>query len=161
MVVSTKDLTAVRAHLEAMARGAAATEAATARAAYARPELRQGYVEPRDETERAVAGIWRSLLGLEKVGIDDNFFDLGGHSLLATQVMSRLRDALGVELPLDALFAAPTVAGLAAAVTAVPAAVQDDDDLAALLAEIEGMSAGEAEAAFQEEQRQMEQGIRT
>ncbi len=154
VVVSTKDLAAVRAHLEAMARGAASPEAATGRAAYARPELRQSYVEPRDETERTVAGIWRSLLGLERVGVDDNFFDLGGHSLLATQVMSRLRDALGVELPLDALFAAPTVAGLAAAVAGAPVAgvaTADDDDLAALLAEIEGMSASEANAAYQEE----------
>jgi amino acid adenylation domain-containing protein len=152
VMVSTKDPAAVRAHLEALARGGRAGngEAASARAAYARPDLRSVYVAPRDETERTVAEIWQSLLGLERVGVDDNFFDLGGHSLLATQVMSRLRDALGVDLPLDALFAAPTVAGMAAAVAGAPPA-DDGEDLDSLLREIEEMSVAEAEAAYLEE----------
>jgi amino acid adenylation domain-containing protein len=149
VIVSTKDPAAVRAHLEALARGGNG-EAATARAAYARPDLRSVYVAPRDEMERAVAGIWQGLLGLERVGVDDNFFDLGGHSLLATQLMSRLRDALGVDLPLDALFAAPTVAGMAAAVAGAPPA-DAGEDLDALLREIEEMSVAEAEAAYLEE----------
>ncbi|MGW2100130.1 amino acid adenylation domain-containing protein [Streptomyces olivaceoviridis] len=71
---------------------------------------------PRTPVERAIAAAWSEVLGTEVTGVDDNFFELGGHSLLATQVMSRLRDALGVEVPVRALFAAPTVAGLAAAV---------------------------------------------
>ncbi|MEO6191437.1 MAG: SDR family NAD(P)-dependent oxidoreductase, partial [Thermoanaerobaculia bacterium] len=146
VIVSTKDPAAVRAHLEALVRG----EAAGGRAAYARPDLRNAYVAPRDETERAVAEIWQGLLGLERVGVDDNFFDLGGHSLLATQVMSRLRDALGVDLPLDALFAAPTVAGMAAAAAGAPPA-DVGEDLDALLREIEEMSATEAEAVYLEE----------
>ena len=87
--------------------------AAPARAAHARPELRSAYEAPRDETEAAIAAIWQELLGIERVGVHDNFFDLGGHSLLATQVMSRVREALGVDLSLEALFEAPTVGGLA------------------------------------------------
>ncbi len=146
VIVSTKDPAAVRAHLEALVRGGAAG----GRAAYARPDLRSVYVAPRDETERAVAEIWQGLLGLERVGVDDNFFDLGGHSLLATQLMSRLRDTLGVDLPLDALFAAPTVAGMAAAVAGAPPA-EGGEDLDALLREIEEMSVAEAEAAYLEE----------
>ncbi|RKH54315.1 non-ribosomal peptide synthetase, partial [Corallococcus llansteffanensis] len=70
------------------------------------------HVPPRTETEERLAGLWRPLLGVVRVGATDSFFDLGGHSLLATQAISRIREAFGVELPLRALFDAPTVEGL-------------------------------------------------
>jgi amino acid adenylation domain-containing protein len=79
----------------------------------ARPELESAYIAPRTAIEEVVAGIWTQVLGLEQVGMRDRFFDLGGHSLLATQVISRLREAFQVEIPLRSLFESPTVAGLA------------------------------------------------
>ena len=71
---------------------------------------------PSSAIEELLHGIWSALLGREDFSVDENFFRLGGHSLLATQLLSRVRDAVQVELPLATLFTAPTVAGLASAV---------------------------------------------
>ncbi|HEX8423476.1 MAG TPA: condensation domain-containing protein, partial [Pyrinomonadaceae bacterium] len=73
-------------------------------------------VSPRTPAEQILASIWTDLLGVEQISVHDNFFELGGHSLLATQVVSRLREAFRVELPMRDLFEWPTVAGLAARV---------------------------------------------
>ncbi|HVR95631.1 MAG TPA: amino acid adenylation domain-containing protein, partial [Thermoanaerobaculia bacterium] len=80
------------------------------------PRAEAAYRAPRNPIETELAEVWAELLGAERVGVLDNFFDLGGHSLLATQVISRVRDRFGVELPVRALFEEPTVAGLAARV---------------------------------------------
>ncbi len=76
-------------------------------------ESHQAYVAPRTALERVLATYYAELLGVERVGIHDNFFDLGGHSLLATRLASRVRRTLKVDLPLRSLFDEPTVARLA------------------------------------------------
>ncbi|MQU76310.1 AMP-binding protein, partial [Sinorhizobium medicae] len=77
---------------------------------------RTAYEAPQGAVETALAGIWQELLGLERVGRHDNFFELGGHSLLAVQLLSRLPQAVGVELPLATLFARPMLGDLAASI---------------------------------------------
>jgi acyl-CoA synthetase (AMP-forming)/AMP-acid ligase II/acyl carrier protein len=77
------------------------------------------YVAPRNELEGQLACIWAQTLGVERVGIDDDFFRLGGHSLLATQVMIEISDELGWDLPLRKLFEAPTIALLAQSIMAM------------------------------------------
>lgn len=79
-----------------------------------RPDLRAVFQAPRTAAEQAIAGIWTSVLGVDRVGIDDNFFDLGGHSLLMTRVHARLRSVMSASLSLVELFQYPTVRTLAA-----------------------------------------------
>ena len=76
---------------------------------------------PRDAVEATLMSLWRQALDATAFGIDDNFFELGGHSLLASQVLSRMRDALHVDVPLGQLFQHPTIAELAELVAAARA----------------------------------------
>jgi non-ribosomal peptide synthetase component F/SAM-dependent methyltransferase/acyl carrier protein len=79
-------------------------------------ELAGNYVAPQTPVEEVLVQIFVEVLGVKRVGIHDNFFELGGHSLLATQLVSRVRDAFGVELPLRSVFEAPTIAELSKAI---------------------------------------------
>ena len=81
-----------------------------------RHAVEREYVCPRNATERLIATIWCEVLGISDVGIHENFFHLGGHSLLATQVVSRIRDAFQMDLPLMKIFETPTIEDLAAAI---------------------------------------------
>ncbi|MFD6286392.1 amino acid adenylation domain-containing protein, partial [Streptomyces sp. NPDC060205] len=92
------------------------------RAALPAPDMQQSMSQAADfvaasgTTEELVAGVWAGVLGLDRVGVTESFFGLGGHSLLAMQVVSRIREVLGVDVPVAAMFDQPTVRGLAAVV---------------------------------------------
>jgi surfactin family lipopeptide synthetase C len=91
-----------------------------------RPDLAADYVAPRTPAEKDVAQIWSDVLGVERVGVHDDFFDLGGHSLLATRVVSRLRAVLGADVAVRTLFDRPTVAELCAALAEQESAAPQD-----------------------------------
>lgn len=91
-----------------------------------RPNLTTPFVEPRNELEKHMADTWGELLGIDGIGIYDDFFDLGGHSLLATQLVSRMRDTYRVELPLRDLFESPTIATISELVQ-IAKTEQDDE----------------------------------
>jgi aspartate racemase len=112
----------------------------------ARSEMDTAYVAPRNLTEQTVANIYAQALGIEKVGIHDNFFMLGGHSLLATRVISRIREAFQVEMPLRHIFETPTVAGLTVAIVQVQSEQLGSEEVSKMLAEINELSEDEAQA---------------
>ena len=97
-----------------------------------------------DPAQSKIAAIWCTVLQKSQVGPNDNFFELGGHSLLATQIIARIRTAFGVPVPLRAIFEAPTVAGLAEIVKQQSAESVEEDDIAKILREVEGLSEEEA-----------------
>jgi acyl carrier protein len=98
-----------------------------------RPELAAAYVAPRGVVEERIAAIWADVLKVARIGARDEFLDLGGHSLVAIQIISRVNQAFGVDLPLASAFEASTVAALARLVEEI------------LLREIEALSDEEVE----------------
>jgi acyl carrier protein len=98
----------------------------------------QSYVAPRTPLERQLTEIFEELLGLERIGVHDSFFELNGFSLLATQMTSRVREVFDIELPLREVFGAPTAAGLAQLILWKQSERTDTAQLEAMLAEIEG-----------------------
>ncbi|MBI4524345.1 MAG: amino acid adenylation domain-containing protein [Deltaproteobacteria bacterium] len=120
--------------------------------------VEETFVAPRTPVENVLVRIWREVLGIDQLGIYDNFFDLGGHSLLATQVISRVRATLQVDLPLRTLFEAPTVAGLAMRITQSQTDKAEPEDIASLLAELERTSDEEAEEVLSEETLRSSEG---
>ncbi len=98
------------------------------------------YVAPGNQVERTIAEAWQAVLGVKAVGVNDNFFDLGGNSLLGIQLMSMLRKAFLLELPMSSLFEAPTVAEQAVVVSEMNRKEDELKELERMLSEIEGLS---------------------
>jgi acyl transferase domain-containing protein/thioesterase domain-containing protein len=109
VVASSIDLPWLTAQVDS-----AAVRAAAPAVKFARPDLGTSYVAPRDEIERTLVGFWQELLGVEQVGVEDNFFDLGGHSLVAVRLFAKIKTTYRVDYPISILFEAPTVGRCAA-----------------------------------------------
>jgi acyl transferase domain-containing protein len=137
-IVSRTDL-AVRA-MRAMERETP-DSAQVARSAHRRPDLPTPFVSPHTQTEATVTAILQELLGIDRIGIDDDFFALGGHSLMAVRAIAQLRSAFPVNVEMrELLFEHPTARGIAAAIDAKLPVEADLDDMTALLREIENLS---------------------
>ncbi|MHC4140253.1 MAG: SDR family NAD(P)-dependent oxidoreductase, partial [Planctomycetota bacterium] len=153
IVVSTRDL-APRLTAQALrpedaerdeARGEAERTSDTGER-HPRPELDTPYVAPGNPLEEAITDIWRELLGIDRIGVHDNFFELGGHSLLATQLLSRLRSTLLVDMSMESVFEASTVAGLAELATGHESTRGRGEQIARLMERMRQMSTEERES---------------
>jgi thioesterase domain-containing protein/acyl carrier protein len=128
MIVSSIDLEALSRFVVEPPAGAVPQ----AGESFDRPDLASAFVAPRTSVEETLAQFWQSLLGMERVGVDDNFFDLGGHSLIAVRLFRMIKSQWGVDLPMSVLFEAPTIAecaeriGVTAVEPAKPAAPDHD-----------------------------------
>jgi len=120
-------------------------------------ETEENYLAPRTALEQVLAGIFSEVLSLERVGVNDGFFDLGGHSLQATQVLSRVREAFQLELPLRKLFKAPSVAGLAASVLEDEAKRERVERTAELLLKLANLSDEEVDDLISRKEAQKAQ----
>ncbi len=103
------------------------------------------FVAPHTPDEEKLAQIWQEVLKLDRVGMTDNFFELGGHSLLATQIISRIRSRFRVQMPLQSFLRNPTIAALVPEIGHCPTIESEQEEMARLLQELEGISEEEAE----------------
>jgi len=110
-----------------------------------RPDLDTPYVAPRTSIEQQLASVWEKALGVNQVGIHDNFLDLGGHSLAAMRVVSQVIKAFQLELPLQSLFLSPTIAEMTAVITEHQGKQLGDEEMERMLGELESLSDEEAQ----------------
>jgi phthiocerol/phenolphthiocerol synthesis type-I polyketide synthase E len=169
VVVSAKDLGAMRRLARSITPASLAKEIeliAPLGGTHPRPDLATPYVEPATEEERAVAAIWQQVLGVDRVGVHDDFFALGGHSLAAVQIGAKIQSQFRVQLDLRDFFDGPTVANTVTVVASAGRAAgrgadvipvldrsgptDDADDLDADLANLDTLSDDEVEARLRE-----------
>lgn len=121
-IVSSMDLPGLVRRANKLAAGAKKTGQDFGRSV----DLDSSYVAPSSPTEIRLAEFWRDLLGVERIGVDDNFFDIGGHSLVAVRLFRSIRKEFGIDLPISTLFEAPTISLLS---KLLPVAANDEVDL--------------------------------
>ncbi len=136
VVVSTQNLTTVIERVNDLTKFINTKKISTSNLSsgkHSRPILNSDFIQPSNAVEQKIAHMWQELLGIDKIGVEDNFFDLGGHSLIATQIVSQLRQYFQVEISLRHIFEAATIAELALII----------EDL--LIGELEELTEDEAE----------------
>ncbi len=116
-----------------------------------RGAMPQSFSPPETDTQQRLTEIWQDLFALDPIGIHDNFFELGGHSLLATQMNARIASRIGVELSLTDVLAAPSVAELATVVDDARLAAVAPEDLADMLADLDGLNSAEITALLEQD----------
>lgn len=116
-----------------------------------RLDLGTPFVAPRTQVEKVLAKIWAEVLSLDRVGIHDSFFDLGGHSLAATRVVSQVIKQFQLEIPLQLLFTAPTIAEMAAVIDKHQEKIVSEEELDRMLSELESVSNEEARDLLRKE----------
>ncbi|MEM6497535.1 MAG: thioesterase domain-containing protein, partial [Pseudomonadota bacterium] len=123
VIVSSMDLDALQRAAEER------PETKDASTKLGRPDLTSEYIAPRNPIEEKLAGLWSGLLGIDDVGVEDNFFDLGGHSLIAVRLFRMIKKDFGCEFPMSVLFDAPTIADCAELIaSSTNVSAQGDDD---------------------------------
>jgi len=122
-----------------------------------RPQPGSGFIPPRTPLEEEVARVWRDVLKVERVGVSDSFWELGGHSLLATRVLSRIEELFEIDLPLQTLFASPSLGEFAAMVGQRALARDGGEDIAAALEELDDLSEEEVRALMEQEALESEE----
>ena len=120
----------------------------------AQPRSEADFIAPRNAIEEALADIWTSVLGVERVGVNDNFFELGGHSLMATRVLSKVRAVFRIELPLKVIFECGTVAELALAMLPFEAQPGRTEKIAKVLQKVKAISAEDLSKELEKKRRE-------
>ncbi|MFL6292866.1 MAG: non-ribosomal peptide synthetase, partial [Thermoanaerobaculia bacterium] len=123
----------------------------------AHPATAAEFVAPQTALEEEVAQVWGEVLGVERVGSNDSFWELGGHSLLATRALSRLEASFGVALPLQSLFAAPTLAGFSSVLAESVLAGQGEAEMDEAMAELGDLTEEEVRALIEQTVRELEE----
>jgi amino acid adenylation domain-containing protein/non-ribosomal peptide synthase protein (TIGR01720 family) len=119
-----------------------------------RPEIEQRYVAPRNAIEEALVDVWQEVLGINPIGVSDDFFDLGGHSLTATRLLSKVRGIFRTELPLSVVFEATTVEELAVALVEHEAKPGQTAKIAQVLQRIKSISSSDLKDELERKRRE-------
>jgi amino acid adenylation domain-containing protein/non-ribosomal peptide synthase protein (TIGR01720 family) len=119
-----------------------------------RPDIEQRYVAPRNDIEAAVVELWQEVLGINPIGVSDNFFDLGGHSLKATSLLSKVRRIFRTELPLSVVFQATTIEALACALVEHEAKPGQTAKIAHVLQRIKSITSSDLKDELERKRRE-------